>query len=62
MVDTSGTVKLLDLGLSKSTRESINITATGVVLGSPYYMSPEVAKMLEAQGHPGDAEPAVMQN
>ncbi len=34
-------VKILDFGLAKSWTGNMNLTATGVLLGTPYYMSPE---------------------
>jgi serine/threonine protein kinase/CheY-like chemotaxis protein len=35
------TIKLVDLGLAKSTRETTKLTETGVTLGTVFYMSPE---------------------
>jgi serine/threonine-protein kinase len=35
-------IKLLDFGLARDTREK-SVTATGIALGTPYYMSPEQA-------------------
>jgi serine/threonine-protein kinase len=34
-------VKILDFGLAKSWTGNMNLTATGVLVGTPYYMSPE---------------------
>ena len=45
--DTSGTrlVKLLDFGLSRETRQSaVRLTNPGTVMGTPYYMSPELIR------------------
>ena len=47
MIDRSGAVKITDFGIAKSqsgTEMTANITATGNVLGTPYYMSPEQAR------------------
>jgi serine/threonine-protein kinase len=44
MIDRSGRAMLMDLGISKSAAEKTNITMTGVIIGTPYYMSPEQAK------------------
>lgn len=44
MLRTDGTVALIDFGLAKHAKIDIEITATGEIFGTPYYMSPE-------QGH-----------
>jgi hypothetical protein len=43
MLDTDGTAKLADLGLAKQLDEKkdFTITSSGVVVGTPYYISPE---------------------
>jgi len=41
MIDNKGVGKLMDLGISKSTHEEANLTMTGTIIGTPYYMSPE---------------------
>ncbi len=40
MVTPDGTVKLLDFGIAKS-QEDATVTATGLLIGTPAYMSPE---------------------
>jgi len=48
MVDARGRVKILDFGLSRSLvealREMSDLTSSGVVMGTPHYMSPEQAR------------------
>ena len=46
MIDKENEVKLTDLGISKDTSSDDNITLTGEVVGTPYYMSPEQAQAL----------------
>jgi len=41
MVDKYGSAKLMDMGISKSVNEESQLTMTGTVIGTPYYMSPE---------------------
>jgi serine/threonine protein kinase/formylglycine-generating enzyme required for sulfatase activity len=41
MIDSDGTPKLMDMGISKSLNEQSGLTMTGTVVGTPYYMSPE---------------------
>jgi predicted Ser/Thr protein kinase len=50
MVAEDGTVKITDFGLAKAARTETRLTATGEVLGSPGYISPE-----QAQGQPIDS-------
>jgi FixJ family two-component response regulator len=44
MLRTDGSVALIDFGLAKHVQSDAEITATGEIFGTPYYMSPE-------QGH-----------
>lgn len=41
MIDKKGSAKLMDMGISKSINEEAQLTMTGTVIGTPYYMSPE---------------------
>jgi serine/threonine-protein kinase len=50
MLDESGRVLLTDFGISKALRSASSFTATGQVIGTPHYMSPEQAKGGEIGG------------
>ena len=43
MVTAAGEVKLTDLGLARTAKQDSTLTITGVVMGSPAYISPEQA-------------------
>ncbi len=44
LITRSGTVKLADLGLARSTWEDANLTTAGLAIGTPHYASPEQAR------------------
>jgi hypothetical protein len=41
MIDKHGVVKIADFGLAKSVESNYDLTRSGAMVGSPYYMSPE---------------------
>jgi serine/threonine-protein kinase len=43
LIDRQGVAKLADLGLAKQLGSELNLTQTGMVMGSPYYIAPEQA-------------------
>lgn len=44
MIDANGKVSLMDFGLAYSMEQQGGLTRTGVLMGTPHYMSPEQAK------------------
>jgi len=49
MVDREGNAKIMDFGIARSTKAKI-VTATGMIIGTPDYMSPEQAEAKEVDG------------
>ena len=54
MLAKSGAVKLADLGLAKFLEDSQRITAEGIAVGTPHYISPEQARALKETDHRTD--------
>ena len=50
MLDEAGRVVLTDFGISKAMQAGSQLTATGQVIGTPHYMSPEQAKGTDVDG------------
>ncbi len=50
MIDEAGRTILMDFGISKASQAATQFTATGQVIGTPHYMSPEQAKGLQVDG------------
>ena len=49
MLRPDGSLALIDFGLAKQLQLDVEITATGEIFGTPYYMSPE-------QGHGAEVD------
>ncbi|BBM82296.1 serine/threonine protein kinase [Candidatus Uabimicrobium amorphum] len=55
IIDSKGEPHITDFGLAKDTSMAIDLTQSGIVLGTPYYMSPEQALANKNQiGAPSD--------
>lgn len=46
MIDNDGRVIVMDFGIARATHE-MKITQTGMIVGSPHYMSPELARGID---------------
>ena len=44
MIDSKGKFHLMDMGIAKSVENDMALTAVGIVMGTPYFMSPEQAR------------------
>jgi eukaryotic-like serine/threonine-protein kinase len=54
MLGRGGEIKLADLGLAKFLRDEQPITAEGIAVGTPHYISPEQARALKDVDHRSD--------
>jgi serine/threonine-protein kinase len=54
MLTRQGTAKLADMGLAKSLKEEKGLTASGVAMGTPWFMPPEQATDARSVDHRGD--------
>jgi serine/threonine protein kinase len=50
ILDEAGRAVITDFGISKAAQTTTRLTATGEIIGTPYYMSPEQAKGLDIDG------------
>ncbi len=50
MVDEDGHTVIMDFGISKAVQAAVSFTATGQIVGTPQYMSPEQAKGMTLDG------------
>jgi len=60
MIDDGGRAVLMDFGISKGSQAATQLTATGQVIGTPHYMSPEQAKGLQVDGRSDEYSLAVV--
>ncbi|MGD2134853.1 MAG: protein kinase [Gemmatimonadales bacterium] len=60
MIDDAGRAVLTDFGISKASQAATQFTATGQVIGTPHYMSPEQAKGLPVDGRSDEYSLAVV--
>lgn len=44
MIDSKKKIHLMDMGIAKSVDHDMELTAVGIVMGTPYFMSPEQAR------------------
>ena len=54
MLDKSGTVKIGDFGTAKSFLDEESLTATGIIVGTPHYISPEQVRAEKIIDHRAD--------
>jgi serine/threonine protein kinase len=54
LIARDGTVKISDFGTAKSVLDNESLTQTGVIIGTPYYISPEQVRALKDVDHRAD--------
>ena len=54
MIDQMGEVRLMDMGIAKNTTEDGGLTRPGLVVGTPFFMSPEQAQASAAIDYKSD--------
>jgi eukaryotic-like serine/threonine-protein kinase len=54
LVAHDGTVKISDFGTAKSVLDNESLTQTGMIIGTPYYISPEQVRALKDVDHRAD--------